>query len=199
MTSARSIRFAILSFALGTLALGAVAIPTLASAKPLLSLHAFAVNLGGRAATRAGTLDIVIERWSTDAEAAKLHDTLVERDQDQDALLSTLQGLERVGYIRSSTSLGWDVHFARQMVTSDGSRRIVVATDRPMSFWEAMNRPRSADYAFTLAEIRLKADGTGEGKLVPAAQITFDQDNDTLVVENYGTEPTRLTEVREEK
>jgi hypothetical protein len=197
MTFARSTRFAIPALALGALALGAFASPTQANGKPLLSLHAFAVNLNSPAPARAGTLDIVIERWSTDAEVAKLHDTLVEKDQD--ALLSKLQSLERVGYIRSSTSLGWDVHFARQMVTSDGSRRIIIATDRPLSFWEAMNRPRSADYAFTLAEVRLKADGTGEGKLVPAAQITFDADNNTLVVENYGIEPTRLSEVREEK
>ena len=38
----------------------------------------------------------------------------------------------------------WDLHFARNIKTDEG-RQVVIATDRPMSFWEAANRPRSAD------------------------------------------------------
>jgi hypothetical protein len=64
-----------------------------------------------------------------------------------------------------------------------------------MSFWEAANQPRSADYAFTLAEVRLGPDGKGEGKLVPAAKIEYDQESKTLEIENYNTEPVRLTQV----
>jgi hypothetical protein len=168
-----------------------------ANAKPLLRLHAFAVNLSGPAPARTGTLDITIERWSTPAEAAKLRDVLAEKGAD--ALLETLQKMPRTGSIQRTGQLGWDIHFAQQVVASNGSRRIVIATDRPMSFWEAANQPRSADYAFTLAEIRLGADGKGEGKLVPAAKIDYDKESNTLEVENYNTEPTRLTEVGVEK
>jgi hypothetical protein len=164
-----------------------------------LRLHAFAVDLGSTTTqrARAGTLDIVIERWSTPDEVAKLHAVLSEKGAD--ALLSALQGLPRAGSIRSSNSLGWDIHFAQLLPAADGGRRIVIATDRPMSFWEAMNKPRSADYAFTLAEIRLRADGKGEGKLVPAAKIDFNSETNTLEVENYSNEPVRLTEVKVEK
>jgi hypothetical protein len=100
-----------------------------------------------------------------------------------------------VGSIARTGRLGWDIHFVQQIAAAGGGRRIIIATDRPMSFWEAANQPRSADYAFTLAEIRLGPDGKGEGKLVPAAKIEFDSESNTLEVENYNNEPVRLTQV----
>ena len=195
MTRSRLTTLTLLSFTFGALASLATA-----NGNPVLRLHAFAVDLGSTTTprARAGTLDIVIERWSTPEDVAKLHSVLAEKGAD--ALLSALQGIKpRTGYIRSSTSLGWDIHFAQQIKAADGSQRIVIATDRPMSFWEAVNKPRSADYAFTLAEVRLRPDGTGEGKLVPAAKIDFDKETSTLEVENYSSEPVRLTEVKIEK
>lgn len=194
MTSRRS-SLMILSFFLAGLGLRA---PVAAAFdKPVLQLRAFSVNLSTPARARTGTLDITIERWSTPEEAARLRDILSEKGQD--ALLSALQKMPRAGSIRRTGQIGWDIHFAQQTVASNGSRRIVLATDRPMSFWEAANRPRSADYAFTLAEIRIGPDGKGEGKLVPAAKIDYDKESNTLEIENYDVEPTRLTQVVIEK
>ena len=193
MTRSRRSSLTVLSFVLAAF----TAQVAVANGKPVLRLHAFAVNLSGPAPARTGTLDVTIERWSTPAEAARLRDVLAEKGVD--ALLETLQKMPRAGSIQRTGCLGWDVHFAQQVVAADGSRRIVLATDRPMSFWEAANQPRSADYAFTLAEIRLGPDGKGEGKLVPAAKIDYDKESNTLEIENYNTEPTRLTEVVAEK
>ena len=187
----------ILSFLVANLGLRAPV--AAADDKPALRLRAFAVDLDTPARrARTGTLDITIERWSTPEEAARLRDILAEKGQD--SLLEALQKMKpRAGSIRRTGQLGWDIHFAQQVVASNGSRRIVIATDRPMSFWEAANRPRSAEYQFTLAEIRIRPDGKGEGKLVPAAKIDFDKESNTLEIENYDTEPTRLTQVVIEK
>jgi hypothetical protein len=186
----------ILSFLVASLGLRAPV--AAADDKPALRLRAFAVNTNTPARVRTGTLDITIERWSTPEEAARLRDILAEKGQD--SLLEALQKMKpRAGSIQRTGQLGWDIHFAQQVVASNGSRRIVIATDRPMSFWEAANRPRSSEYQFTLAEIRLRPDGKGEGKLVPAAKIDFDKESNTLEIENYETEPTRLTEVVIEK
>jgi hypothetical protein len=177
--------------------LGFLARNTAAADKSALRLRAFAVNLNSPARARAGTLDINIERWSTPEEAARLRDILTEKGAD--ALLEALQKMPRVGSIQRTGQLGWDVHFAQQVVSPSGGRRIVIASDRPMSFWEAANQTRSSEYAFTLAEIRLGADGKGEGKLVPAAKIEYDKETNTLEIENYNTEPTRLSQVEIEK
>jgi len=170
-----------------------------AADQPLLSLRAFAVDMSTSGGGRAGTLDIVIERWSTEADRQMLRDALVE--QGSDKLLSTLQRMKpRAGFIRSANSLGWDIHYAREETSPvTGGRRIVFATDRPMSQWEMINRPRSADYEFTFGEIRIGADGKGEGKLVPAARVHFDKDTQVVEIENYASEPVRLTTVTAEK
>jgi len=183
------------------LALVGIAI-TLASAasratgddKAALRLRAFAMNLNGGRGARTGTLDIVVERWSTDEDRDQLRSMLIEKGSD--ALLKALHKLKpRAGFIRSSTSLAWDIQYAREQANDDGSRRIIIATDRPLTYWELANQPRSVDFEFTLAEIRLSKEGKGEGKLVPAAKITWNQDKRTIEIENYSNEPVRLSQV----
>ena len=138
-----------------------------------LRLRAVAVdpnNPGGGSST--GTLDIVIERWSSDAERDRLRSVLQEQGGG-DALLKAVQKIKpRAGFVRTPHSLGWDIQFARETTTADGTRRIVLGSDRPISFWEASARPRSADYEFMLAEIHIDTDGRGQGRLAPAAMVT---------------------------
>lgn len=170
--------------------------------KPVVRLRATAVDVGGVTPTgarpaSAGILDIAIERWTTDAEHAKVAAVLIEKGPD--GLMSVMQDLPRAGYIRTATSLGWQVHYAREVRLSDGSRRIIIATDRPMNFWELWNRPQSADYQYMFAEVRLGADGRGQGNLVPVARIDYDEGTKTIVVENYASLPVRLSDVRIEK
>ena len=172
--------------------------PCAPAADALLRLRAFAVNMSGVGGGRAGTIDIVIERWSTDEEREKLRDVLIEKGADK--LLDTLKDIKpRTGYLRTSTSLGWDTYYARETPFGDGGRRIIVATDRRMSFAERSNQPRSADYEFTLVEIRLDKNGKGQGKYAVAAKIDYNKDTRTIEIENYGIEPVRLTEVTVQK
>jgi hypothetical protein len=158
-------------------------------------LLATAVNLSNVGRPNPTRLEIVIERWSSDRERDELIATL--KDKGSDALLDQLQKLPRVGYIRDANrgTLGWDLHFARERKLEDGGRQIVLATDRPISAWEAFNRPRSADYEFTLADIRFDGDGKGVGKLAVAARISTNKETGAIEIENFSSEPVRLTEV----
>jgi hypothetical protein len=169
---------------------------TVTAAAPVETFTATAANISGVGRPSLGTVDIVIERWSTDAERDRLVSVLKEKGAD--ALLSALQKMPRVGYIRTPNSIGWDLHFARDIKTDEG-RQVVIATDRPMSFWEAANRPRSADYDFTLVDIRFDPDGKGTGKLAVAAKVDYNEKTQTVEVENFGIEPVRLTEVRSKR
>ena len=166
-----------------------------AAGPPLERLEATTVNMSNVGRPGADRIEIVIERWSSEHDRDALISTL--KDKGSDALLSALQKLPRVGYIRRAGggSIGWDLHFARERKLEDGGRQIVVATDRPMSFWEAANRPRSADYDFTLADIRFDGDGKGVGKLTVAAKISVNKDG-AIEIENFANEPVRLTDVR---
>jgi hypothetical protein len=166
-------------------------------AKPL-RLTAFAVNMSGVGRGGAQTLQIVIERWSTDEERKRLIDILVEKGSDK--LLDALDDIKpRAGYIKTTRSLGWDIQFARLHEMPGGGRRIVFGTDRPIAFSEATNNTRSSDYEYMLCEIRLDASGKGEGKLAVAAKITFDKAQQKVEIENYGQQPVRLTQVTVDK
>jgi hypothetical protein len=186
------------------LALGAVTlVPGPAVAKePIERFTAFAVNLGGPTVgapigrARTGTVDIAIERWSTPEERDQL--TAALQEGGSDALLKALQKIKHpAGYIRRPTSIGYPLRFAWQIQGSDGQRRIIIATDRPISFLEARASTRSLDYPFMLIELRLDAEGKGEGKLLPLARVTANHDH-VVEIENYAQEPVRLTEVRKE-
>jgi hypothetical protein len=181
-----------------SLSLGAALVVPLAAStavakdESILRLRAFAVDLNNRA--RTNTLDIVIERWSSPEEAANLKAVLLEKGEDK--LLSALQKTKpRCGYVRTSTSLGWDVFFARETPLPDGGRKIVLASDRPVGMWEARNSGRSMDYRFSLAEIRIPKEGKGQGKAIPYAQLSFNKETNTLEIENYQREPVRLNEI----
>jgi hypothetical protein len=157
---------------------------------------AFAVNMGTPGPAASGTVEMVVNRWSTDAERDRLMKVLM--DNGPEKLLDALQKMPRVGYIRTPNSIGYDLHFARRTPIADGGERVVMATDRHISFWEAANRPRSIDYPFTVIEIHLKADGEGEGKMSLATKITAEPESKTIVLENYGTQPVLLQSVHKE-
>lgn len=165
------------------------------SRRPVERLLATSVNLSNVGTPNPGRIEIVIERWSSDRERDELLATLKEKGSD--ALLSKLQKLPRVGYIRDANgaSIGWDLHFARERKLEDGGRQIVLGTDRPISAWEAMNRPRSSDYEFTVADIRFDGDGKGVGKLAVAAKITANEKTGAIEIENFSSEPVRLSNV----
>lgn len=160
-------------------------------------LTAWAVNMSNVGSGANATVEIVINRWSTEAERTSLINLFVEKGPA--ALLGGLQKAQAVGYIRLPNSLGYDLRFARQVPLDEGGRRIVIATDRPISMQEARNQPRTMDYPFTLIEIHLKKDDTGEGKMSVATKITHNKKDNLIVLENYGSEPVRLSNVKAEK
>jgi hypothetical protein len=161
---------------------------------------AFAINMNS--GPRTATVDIRIERWSTDEERQALLSILVEekdRYRANQALLKALQRMPKAGFIRTPDRLAWDLRYARQNPMDEGGRQIVVATDRPVGFWEARNQPRTMDYPFTILELRLNKEDKGEGKMLAGTQLYIDPKTKNLVLENYGQQPVRLNEIRKLK
>ena len=164
------------------------------AAKPVERLTALAVDMSNMAGARnTATVDIVIDRWSTDAERDQLRAAL--REGGADGLLHALQKVKEVGRISSARSLDYPLRLARQTTSPSGGRRILMGTDRLISFLELRDQPRTVDYPFMVIDIRLDASGKGEGKLMPLAKITEDRDH-IVEIENYASEPVRLTSVQ---
>ncbi len=159
------------------------------------SFTAFAVSTGGiRSSAVASQVEFTIDRWSTTAESQRLLALLKDKGPEQ--LIEALRDVKSVGTIRTPGNLAYDLRFAYSEPGADGGQRIVLATDRPISFWEAVNRPRVSDYPFTFIELRLNGDGGGEGKLALATKINVSKDGKMIELENYDAQPISLNEVR---
>jgi hypothetical protein len=149
----------------------------------------------------SGVTEIVVERWTTDAERTKLLglvETAKWGEGGQRKLLDALQKIKpRVGFIRTPNSIGWDLRYAVESAMPDGTRQLVIATDKPVSFAAAASGGEAMDYPFTLVEMRMKPNEKGEGKMLAATSITVK--NGRMELENYGQEPVRLTEITEQQ
>jgi hypothetical protein len=167
------------------------------SSRPLdngpMHLTAFAVNMNAtRPGAAATTVDIVVDRFSTDSERDRLREAFKAREQD--GLLEALQKLPAVGYLTTPGSLRYDVHFARQRPLPEGGRRIFLLTDRRITAWEAMAGARTLDYPFTLIQLQLDRNDTGVGKMNIAAKITGSEDT-VVEIEDFAAQPVQLNNV----
>jgi len=190
----KTARIAKVSWVMAALALTAGLAVASADGKTVARFTANAFDVDG---ANVVPLQISIERWSTAAERDRLLSVLA--DKGQNGLLEALQKNPKVGYIRTNTSLGWDLHFAWREKGEDGGERVVVATDRPMSVWETVNQPRTVDYPFTIIEMHLNNDGEGQGMLSYATKIIPDADGKTIVLENWGTQRIQLNQVKADR
>jgi hypothetical protein len=160
---------------------------------------ATAVNTGPAAgpsdAAQTVVIHVIIDRWSTEQERQALVRAFEAKGPD--GLLSALQNTERLGTLRASSTLGWDLHYAVQVPAGDG-RRIIVGTERRVDYWQA-SRDKRTDYPFTLVELHLDKDGKGEGRMSIATKITRSKDGKRLELEHYSSEPVRLQGVHQQK
>lgn len=131
-----------------------------------------------------GRITVSVSQLTGDSVRDQFLDVLSTKG-DQ-TLVEQLRKATPVGRIRLDTGLGWDLRFARVLPGEAGATRLVVATDRPISFREAVNRPRVSDYPITVVEITFDQDGrpTG-GRMAVAIKAQFDTEKNTLTLENF--------------
>jgi hypothetical protein len=155
----------------------------------------FAATAFGQAGMFAGksvSLNIYISNYTTDQEAQDLAATL--KSKGSDALLSAVEKMKESGRVAPTAYVGWAIPVVRQRKTETG-RRIVMFGNRPISFYEARNAPRSKSYAFGMLILNVNDKGEGDGLLYGACKVKFNKDNQ-LEIEHYGQQPARLAAVK---
>jgi hypothetical protein len=181
----------IIAVAAVTLGLAAVAQPDTAPGRE--TFNAFAVDLGGSTRpTSASHVKITVDRWSTADDRRRLSSAFTEGGDD--ALLRELRKMKPLGRLSTPDSIGYDLRYASATQLASGGRRIVIATDRPLGYWEQANRTRSSDYPYTFIEMRIGADGKGEGKMTIATRVNS-LGEDGIELENYENQPVTLSNI----
>jgi hypothetical protein len=149
-----------------------------------------------------GTFQITmnVDEWTSVEERKRLVDTFKEGGSE--ALMKELRKM-KAGHIVPPAFVrwpSWELDVAASIPQPDGGRIVRLFTERPIAFAEAYYNTRSRDYEFGIVELRLNADGEGEGKTIPAAKLSLDKDGQ-IVIETlpYTTGPQRLIGVRQWK
>jgi hypothetical protein len=161
---------------------------------------AFAMTLSGPGgATQA---EWVIDRWSTPEERTELLNILIEKGQDE--LVKALQKKKQLGFFRFPSLRtpfpSVALYYAHKEV-ADGKENIIIVTDRPIGFREALNQTWSQDYDISIISYEMPSDEAGgkkekgKGQLLVGVKMGFDKDKKQLTVERYAQDPVRLTNI----
>jgi hypothetical protein len=151
--------------------------------------RAFNVQTG-----QTGRVEIVINRWSTDGEREVLKAVL--KAAGSEAMVAEMQNLPQVGYIKTPESMGDALTFARSTIMPDGTRQVVVATNRPISVAGSLAPGTAQKYDLSVIEMHWKkGDKTGEGKMTLAAQARIDPKTGNVSIQNYAGMPSVLRDI----
>jgi hypothetical protein len=151
--------------------------------------RAFNVQTG-----QTGRIEIVINRWSTDGEREVLKAVL--KAAGSQAMVSEMEKMPQVGYIKTPESMGDALTFARSTILPDGTRQVVVATNRPISVAGSLAPGTAQKYDLSVIEMRFKkGDKTGEGKMTLAAQASIDPKTGNVQIQNYAGMPSVLRDI----
>ncbi|HUQ87769.1 MAG TPA: hypothetical protein VM096_09430 [Vicinamibacterales bacterium] len=185
------LKTSVLGFTLGVAVLligGGLAAQTNGQPEEFSAIAIVNNNLGAG----AGRVIMRVTRWSSEAERDRLTKALMSNGADK--LLDDLRDMKSVGNIRTPDSLGYDLRYAFEEPGEDGGRRIVLATDRPIGFWEAVNQPRIAQYPFTVIQMQIGREGEGTGTMSYATKIMARAN--TIELENFATSPVMLNHIK---
>ena len=161
------------------LRLKALAVDTLAPAPPVLGSANFDL------------VQVVIERWSTADETARLAGAMREGDQQVIGVLESIK--PRVGYVRylREDEVMFPLAYAEQSQGPDGTGRIVIMT--------AMQAyPQARESAIKVIEMRFGADGVGEGRIAAATLGGASGEWPFLALSDYTTARRCLKMIRRE-
>ena len=144
-----------------------------------------------------GPVEIVINRFSTTVEKNRFMDTFAARGAA--GLQEALQQAPSIGRLSAPGDQGFDLRYAAELRGDNGDRHVILATDQGMPFFEAADRPRSADYPFTVLQLQIDKNGQGRGLASAYSNITLDKVQGTIVLENLGDQPVMLTNLQLQK
>jgi len=164
--------------------------------KPLPEVYsAVAMGTGGSVGGKTMHFDVRITSYTTDDEVQKFAQLV--KEQGTDALRRALEKEDK-GRVLPVGSTGNQIAVARKRMHGTDTI-ITVVTARIMPFLELYNNGRSTDYPFGYIQLKLNAKGEGTGQIMAAAKIKFDKKKGQYVIESYGNQYIKATNVRTSK
>jgi hypothetical protein len=114
-------------------------------------------------------------------------------------LSAAIKAAPTLGYIWTNGVTGYSIKYAWRSLAAEEQARIVLVTDRRLSSHAPHWAPASAtasDADFTVIEMRLDAQGAGEGKTSLTTAVAIDTAANTLALDGYAAAPALLKVTR---
>ena len=178
---------------LGTLLMTPVSPRAQTGAEVFSATAAVKTAAGGSA---SAPVTITVDRKMSQKEADSL--AAAFKTGGAAALRKALGGTPPTGSVRLGQGNATPTRFTLERATA-GGRLLTILTDQPVFFVGAgaPGAKPQAGYDFAVIDIEVDAKGSGSGTLAPAAKIRMNQG--AFVVDDYGAELVRLTDVRKTK
>jgi hypothetical protein len=165
--------------------------------------EATAVSLGGLrvggSVAPSGSAPVWIDFRRESSDEARQQLLAALKSGGNRALWKALGAAESVGQIRVGNRLAYDLRYARVISGDAGQRTIILATDRPIQFFEMRRMTRSRDFDISVVELQVDGEGNGSGTAIPAAQVEYDTESGDIELTNLSTTPVQLVRVRRSK
>jgi len=121
-------------------------------------------------------ITVSIEEYSTPDDQKALLGAFAEKKNE--GLVNALSKMKTKGRLSITGTLGYDVTYIRSFPQPDGTTKIRLVTNRPITFGEAWSDSRSSDYNLSALEIILSPNKKkNSGSLAPACQFKMDKEN----------------------
>ena len=144
-----------------------------------------------------GTTVTSIYAWSSDAERQGL--TAILKAAGSEKMVAEMSMMPQVGYIYTQGTLAYALYYAHKETLPDGTIKIVCATNRPLTFGAAVSGGAKNNYDLGILQMMIPPKGKAEGKVIGMGMAKIDPKTGKIEVENYGGQPTRLLNIKEEK
>ena len=144
--------------------------------------------------------EINIYRWTSDEEREELlgevKDATAHSRPNDRAVAKALRGYEKVGYAFFASQQGYPLRYARKFEMPDGKTKIILATDRPVSFQEVYSQSQLGDFDVTLVVLNLDKDGKGDGYISVGTEVKWNDAEGKIEITNTSSQPVSLRGVR---
>jgi hypothetical protein len=146
-------------------------------------------------------IDYLAKTHGPDSSAASAGGSRAEPLTPGRSLAQALQKSPTIGLLWDSGAAGYSIRYAYRLPLPDGGERILLLTDRRLSPWSPFWKPAapsqtSTDYEFSMIELRVNAQGLGNGKASLDSPIALDTGAKSLALDKYDSLPVVFTNVR---
>lgn len=141
------------------------------------------------------SFQITISRWTTPEQRESLLETLANGGSDE--LILALQQQEETGFIRVPGRAGTSDRLKYAWEIREGNqRRIILVSDQQLAAFIISGSPRIRGHQFTIIDLQLDENNTGEGTMWGTARVGYDDEANTITITSLSSQPFQLTNVR---